>query len=114
MYTEGKLYALFSLLLAGLASGCPTWFIYSTGQCECRVIRLAGNTICHKEEERVDVLAGYCAIYEHYTETVLAGYCLYGHSFNMTNRMYSSLPSDPTQLNETTCGPYNHEGLLCG
>jgi len=113
MYTEGKVYALQFLLFAGLASGCPTWFTNSTGQCECGV-RLDGDIICHEDEERIDVLAGYCVTYEHYTKTVLAGYCLYGHTFNMTNRMYSSLPSDPTQLNETTCGPYNREGLLCG
>ena len=51
--------------------------------------------------------------YDYSTNSVLAGYCPYGYSSNMTNKVYSSLPSDPTKLNETTCGPYNREGLLC-
>ena len=48
--------------------------------------------------------------YVYSTELVLAGYCPYGYS----SRMYSTLPTDPTQLNDTTCGPYNCESLLCG
>ena len=57
---------------------------------------------------------GFCMTYNYSTESVLAGSCPYGYNSNMTNRRYSTLPSDPTQLNEKTCGPYNREGLLCG
>ena len=43
-----------------------------------------------------------------------AGYCPFGHTSNMTNRVFSELPSNPDQLNETMCGPYNRTDLLCG
>ena len=76
-------------------------------------MELSGLTICHEDGNTVDVFVGFCMTYNYSTE-VLGGYCPYGYSSNMTNRMYSSLPTDPTQLNETLCGPYNREGLLCG
>ena len=38
----------------------------------------------------------------------------FGNWKNITNRLWSELPSDPDMLNATMCGPYNREGLLCG
>ena len=111
MYIVDKLCAILSLLC--VASGCPTWYRNTSGHCECGV-ELSGLIICHEDENTVDVSMGCCMTYDYSTESVLAGNCPYGYSSNMTNRMYSSLPTDPTQLNETTCGPYNREGLLCG
>ena len=107
------MWAILSLLFVGLASGCPTWFTNTTGHCECGV-NLSDKIICHDDEGRVDVQTGFCMTYDYSTDSVLAGYCPYGYSSNMTNRVYSSLPSDPTQLNEATCGLYKREGLLCG
>ena len=111
MYIADKLCAILSLLC--VASGCPTWYRNTSGHCECGV-ELSGLIICHEDENTVDVSMGFCMTYDYSTDSVLAGLCPYGYSSNMTNRMYSSLPTDPTQLNETTCGPYNREGLLCG
>ena len=102
--------AILSLLC--VVSGCPTWYRNTSGHCECGV-ELSG-IICHEDKEKVDMAIGFCMTYDYSTGSVLAGECPYGYSSNMTNRMYSSLPTDPTQLNETTCGPYNREGLLCG
>ena len=113
MHAVDKVCAMLTLLFSGLASGCPTWFTNTTGHCECGM-KLADKIICHDNEGRVDVQIGICMTYDYSTDSVLAGYCPYGYSSNMTNRAYSSLPSDPTKLNETTCGPYNREGLLCG
>ena len=111
MCTVDKLCVILSLLC--VASGCPTWYRNTSGHCECGV-ELPGHIICHEDENTVDVSIGCCMTYDYSTGSVLAGYCPYGYSSNMTNRVYSSLPSDLTQLNETTCGPYNREGLLCG
>ena len=113
MHAVGKVCVILSLLFVGLASGCPTWFTNTTGQCECGV-DFTNKIICHDDEGRVDVQTGICMTYDYSTDSVLAGYCPYGYSSNMTNRVYSSLPGDPTQLNEATCGPYKREGLLCG
>ena len=111
MCTASSLCAILSLLC--VASGCPTWYRNTSGHCECGV-ELSGLIICHENENTVDVSMRLCITYDYSTESVLAGLCPYGYSSNMTNRMYSSLPTDPTQLNETICGPYNREGLLCG
>ena len=110
MHPTGKVCAILSLL--SVVSGCPTWYRNTSGHCECGV-ELPG-IICHEDKEKVDMAIGFCMTYDYSTGSVLAGECPYGYSSNMTNRMYSSLPTDPTQLNETTCGPYNREGLLCG
>ena len=77
-------------------------------------MELSEKIICRKDENRVDVSVGFCMTWDNLTKSVLAGSCPYGYNSNMTNRRYSTLPSDPTQLNEKTCGPYNREGLLCG
>ena len=111
MYTAGRVCAILSLLC--VASGCATWYRNTSGHCECGV-ELSGLIICHEDENTVDVSVRFCMTWDYSTEVVLAGYCPYGYSSNMTNRMYSSLPTNPTQLNETTCVPYNREGLLCG
>ena len=112
MHTVGKVSAVLLLLFVGLASGCPTWFTNTTGHCECGLE--TQYVICHEDEGRAEVCAGYCVTFEYSTQSVVAGYCSYGPYSNMTNRMFSLLSQDPTQLNETTCGPYNREGLLCG
>ena len=111
MYPVNKLCVILSLLC--VASGCPTWYRNTSGHCECGV-ELSGLIICHEVENTVDVSMVFCMTYDYSTGSELAGYCPYRYSSNMTNRMYSSLPTDPTQLNKTTCGPYNREGLLCG
>ena len=111
MYIVDKLCALLSVLC--VVSGCPTWYRNTSGHCECGV-ELSGKIICCKDENRVDVSVGFCMTWDNLTKSVLAGSCPYGYNSNMTNRMYSTLPSDPTQLNEKACGPYNREGLLCG
>ena len=50
------------------------------------------------------------------TNDISVGLCplTFGNWKNITNRLWSELPSDPDMLNATMCGPYNREGLLCG
>ena len=119
MYSVAMLYRVSLLcmvyvisLFARLTSGCPTWYSNTTGYCECGWT-MGIKIICHQDAETVDVRVGYCMTFDYDTQSVLAGACSYGYTTNMTNRMYSLLPKDPTQLNETTCGPYNREGVLC-
>ena len=96
----------------GLTTGCPTWYSNSTGQCECGASN-GVSVICHRDAETVDIHAGHCMTFDYHTQFIFVGDCPYGYTTNMTNRMYSLLPKDPTQLNKTTCGLYNREGLLC-
>ena len=96
----------------GLTSGHPTWYSNNTGQCECGASN-GVSVICHRDAETVDIHAGHCMTFDYHTQSTFVGDCPYEYTTNMTNVMYSLLPKDPTQLNETTCGPYNCEGILC-
>ena len=103
------LYCLYSVWQVDVPPG--TGILLDTVSVEWSCLK---KSICRKDENRVDVSVGFCMTWDNLTKSVLAGSCPYGYKSNMTNTMYSTLPSDPTQLNETTCGPYNREGLLCG
>ena len=62
----------------------------------------------------VEVWAAYCATFSGEDDTFYAGYCPYSYNFNQSNGLYSVLTTDPDQLNNKMCGPYNRKGLLCG
>jgi hypothetical protein len=47
-------------------------------------------------------------------EKVTTGGCPFRHVINNTNRWYSEMPSNASQLDEVMCGPYNRRGFLCG
>ena len=58
---------------------------------------------------------GWCiTLFNNMSDSVVAGACPYAYASNTTSRVYSSVPSDPTQLNAAICGPYSREGLFCG
>ena len=58
---------------------------------------------------------GWCITpFNNTSDLVVAGACPYAYASNTTSRVYSSVPSDPTQLNAAICGPYSREGLFCG
>ncbi|CAI8035887.1 hypothetical protein GBAR_LOCUS20137, partial [Geodia barretti] len=54
-------------------------------------------------QESVSVDSGY-------TAAVMAT----RHIINNTNRRYSEMPSNASQLDQVMCGPYNRRGFLCG
>ena len=98
-------------LCSGLATdtSCPTWHYYNnaTGQCECGHLLLCSS-------EQVDIKINYCAKSSEQEDDYYASYCPFTHTLNSTNRMYSEMPSNASQLDEVMCGPYNRRGLLCG
>ena len=58
---------------------------------------------------------GWCiTLFNNTSDLVVAGACPYAYASDTTSRVYSSVPSDPTQLNAAICGPYRREGLFCG
>ena len=105
-------------MYSATADGCPTWFYYSntTGHAECECGQLFGGKVqCNKQVKTVEIRAGFCASRADIEDGLYyAGGCPFGHTSNMTNRVLSELPSNPDQLNEAMCGPYNRRGLLCG
>ena len=42
---------------------------------------------------------------------LIVGDCPYGA---LCNRKFTTLPTDPTQVNSSQCAPYNRRGLFCG
>ena len=113
-----ELGVLLCLVALAMANSCPTWFTNSTGNCKCDQ-ELNGYVNCNQNTYRVDVRMGWCITLFNNTleDLVVAGACPYNYASkasNATSRVYSSVPSDPTQLNAAICGPYSREGLFCG
>lgn len=105
---------LISILHAALASGCPTCYLKAVGQCECGDETSAFVALCSQGEESIGIHGGYCVTFDYDKRFMLVGKCPYLYTTNMTNRIQSALPDDPTLINEAICGSYNRQGLLCG
>ena len=93
---------------------CPTWFYYSnaTRSCECGL--QYDWIICNPQTMEVQLMDGFCMTYSGQGGLFYTGICPFSYKFNHTNRLFSQLTTDPDLLNDTTCGPYNRKGLLCG
>ena len=92
-------------------TSCPTWHYYNnaTGQCECRF-----KLHCNSDSKQVDIEINQCATSLGAEGDLYVGACPFRHTLNSTNRLYSEMPSNASQLDEVMCGPYNRRGLLCG
>ena len=55
-----------------------------------------------------------CVTYSGEEGLFYVSFCPLNYKFNNTNRMFSELTTDPDQLEDKMCGPYNRKGLLCG
>ena len=90
---------------------CPTWHFYnnSTGQCEC------GFWLhCSCGGNQVEIEKSVCVTSSEQEHDYYVGKCPFRHHFNNTNRKFSELPTNASELDEVMCGPYNRKGLLCG
>ena len=92
-------------------TSCPTWHYYNnaTGQCECGY-----KLLCSSDGNQVDIRIDYCATSSGQENDYYVSRCPFTHTVNSTNRLYSEMPSNASQLDEVMCGPYNRRGLLCG
>ena len=92
-------------------TSCPTWHYYNsaTGQCECGY-----KLLCNSDGNKVEIKAYLCATSLGQDGYFYTGICPFSHTINGTNRLYSEMPSNASQLDEVMCGPYNRRGLLCG
>ena len=92
-------------------TSCPTWHYYNnaTGQCECGF-----SLLCSSNGNHVEIRIKSCATSSEQEDDYYISYCPFRHTVNSTNRMYSEMPSNASQLDEMMCGPYNRRGLLCG
>ena len=107
------------LVLGASNTSCPTGFYFNnnTTKCECDEFLVDHNYIqCNLLEKRAYINNEVCLVSATNSNTYSVGLCplTLGNWENITNRLYSELPSDPDMLNATMCGPYNREGYLCG
>ena len=91
---------------------CPVWFYFNnaTNHCNCGPNELGLR--CNQEELKIEVADGYCA--SQIKQKYYSGICLYAHSGNYTDRVFSEAPRSPNMLNEYMCGSYNRKGFFCG
>ncbi|CAI8026065.1 hypothetical protein GBAR_LOCUS15031 [Geodia barretti] len=94
-----------------LATSCPTWHYYNnaTGKCECGFWLL-----CSSDGNQVEIDNSRCATSSEREGDYYIGFCPFRHVINNTNRWYSEMPSNASQLDEVMCGPYNRRGFLWG
>ena len=94
-------------------TSCPNWFYFSndTQQCECTWFEPWGIR-CSQSELKIEVADGECLSYVN--NQYYCGNCIYAHSGNYTDRVFSEAPPTPDGLDEYMCGYYNRRGLLCG
>ena len=115
MYRETELWCCIflcvNLVSVLLATSCPTWHYYNnaTGQCECGF-----GLVCSSDGNQVDIRNDRCATSSRHDGDYYCGACQFKPTINNTNRMYSEMPGNASQLDEVMCGPYNRRGLLCG
>ena len=99
------------LIVLATDTSCPTWYYYhnAIGQCEC------GSLLsCSSDGNQVKIRINHCATSSGQEDDYYISTCPFTHTDNSTNRMYSEMPSNASQLDEVMCGPYNRRGLLCG
>ena len=105
------------LLLDVANSECPTWYIAKGDECVCGAT-VHGGLKCDDFNKTVDISAGYCMTYDdrgpYNSSSLVVGECPFGRAAHVTNRIYTRLPPQPTQVNSSQCDPYNREGLFCG
>ena len=120
--------AIILLLIAAVCSlvesHCNTWYRRDKdGHCVCGS-DLSGRLKCNDcSNETVDITAGFCMTYDatglyvdrdNTSSPLIAGDCPYGTFSNATNRKYTTLPTNPTEVNSSQCSPYNRQGIFCG
>ena len=106
---------VYSSSVSASNTSCPTWFYYSntTNQCECGR-NFPNKVYCNQQEMKAEIANGYCATSTEQEGLYYAGSCPFRHTENNTDRIFSELPSEPSLLTDTMCGPYNRKCLLCG
>ena len=107
------------LVLGASNTSCLTGFYYNitTSKCDCDEFLVELSfTKCNQLHKRAYINNKVCLMSATKSNTYSVGLCplTLVNWENITNRVWSELPSDPDMLNATMCGPYNREGYLCG
>ena len=99
------------------AASCSTWYYIPVNhtQCVCGN-KLNSALVCSEKQNRVYLNIDYCMT-EMESGELVVGFCRNGYQQNFSlihNRIYTLLPENPDDLDETQCQQYNRKGLFCG
>ena len=98
-------------------SRCPTWTVpkggYSSNNTQdCICGDSVGQMVrCDPVSLNVSLLMGNCMSYNNESSKAYVASCPY-KTLHLTS-IYTSLPRDPSELNDVVCSPLNREGLVC-
>ena len=100
--------------VADESSECPNWYHRPPGShhCQCGPT-LQGGIMC--SDDGVYIRVDYIMAWDTATNQTLAALNHYGY-YNyskITNRVYTLMPSDSRDLNDTVCAPNNRVAFLC-
>ena len=110
-------------LLLALASGCvvddessecPNWYHRPPGSHHCQCgSALKGGIMC--SDDGVYIRVDFIMTWDTATNQTVAAYSKYSYVnySTITHRVYTLMPNDSRDLNETMCAPNNREGFLC-
>ena len=96
---------------------CPPWAECNSNECICRKeLQKYSNTIkCNNVTLQLSVGICNCVTYDDSTGEVVMGRCLENCFKPRYNKMYLSLPSNASELNQFMCEErWNRTGRLCG
>ena len=100
--------------VADESSECPNWYHHPPGShhCQCGPT-LKGGIMC--SDDGVYVRVDHIMTWDTATNQTVAAYSKYSYDnySTITNRVYTLMPNDSQDLNDTVCAPNNREGFLC-
>ena len=96
---------------------CPLWHFFNatTNLCECNI----SSSIVKCSEQGINLRVGHCMTYEEQEEgssVIYLAHCNYfsGNFSTIDNGQFIELSvRNPSELNDTMCGPMNRQGRLC-
>ena len=115
-------HAISAALLIALASGCavanessecPNWYHHppESHHCQCSPTLQGGIIMC--SDNQVYLRVDYIMTWDTVTNQMFAALYGYDNYSTTIHRVYTLMPSDSQDLNETMCAPNNREGFLC-
>ena len=96
------------------SSECPNWYHRppESHHCQCGPT-LRGGIMC--SDNQIYLHVDYTMTWDTATNQTIAALNNYGYDnySTITHRVYTLMPNDSQDLNETMCAPNNREGFLC-
>ena len=98
--------------IRGMDYNCPTWHAFNneTKECTCQNFK---EVIKCDEMATVSLEYGYCMTFDNETKETQVGKCSYTLFERLNGSQYTTLPLNPSDLNQFMCSQWHREGYLC-